>query len=316
MDILIIKKKLTNRTFKEALAGYLFAFPAILGFLILTLYPMLASLFYSFNKINLKGTMRWIGFDNYINMFTDPTSEFKKSLLITVIYAVINVMLVMGWCLAVSLLLNRSFMGCNLLRAIFYLPAVIPMLATSILWKVILQNQAQGGLINQLLMFANLETKEWLLDTRLIFVTLFIMSIWTCGGTIIVFLATLQDVPEEQLESVELDGGNAWHKFKAVTLPTIEPVIFLQMLTCMITSIQVFTQSVALSSNGAPDRMTYFINVMIYDHAFRIPGARGLAAAEAWVVFLVILVFTGLLFMLQNRFDPNNTTKAGRRSIR
>lgn len=313
MNAIHASGKFKSRRYKEYLAGYLFAAPAIIGFLVLTLYPMLASLFYSFNKINLQGQMQWVGMQNFIYMFTDPASEFKKSMLITVLYAVINVALIIGWCLVIALLLNREFTGRNLLRAIFYLPAVIPVLATSILWKVIMQNQAQGGLLNQLLMAAGMETAEWLTDTRLIFVTLFAMSIWTCGGTIIVFLATLQDVPTEQLESVSIDGGNAWHKFVAVTLPTIEPVVFFQLLICMMTSIQIFTQSVALSSNGAPDRMTYFINVMIYDDAFKKIGTRGLAAAEAWAVFLVILALTGLLFWAQSRLNPDHESNRRRK---
>ncbi len=305
--MIIFQSKLShhNRRYREYAAGYLFAGPAILGFVLLTLYPMLASLFYSFSKVSLQGNLQWIGLDNFLYMFTDPGSEFKKSMAITILYAVVNVLLIIGWCLLIALLLNREFAGRNLLRAVFYLPSVIPILATSILWKIILQNQAQGGLLNQLLLASGFETKEWLTDTKLIFVTLFIMGIWTCGGTIVVFLATLQDVPEEQLESVAIDGGNAWHKFIAVTLPTIEPVVFFQFLICMMTSIQIFTQSVALSSNGAPDRMTYFINVMIYDHAFKRVGLKGLAAAEAWMVFLVILVLTGLLFLLQSRFSPD-----------
>lgn len=313
MSVSKLKPKCGRRLLKEYIAGYLFAAPAIVGFLVLTLYPMLASLFYSFNKVSLQGKMEWVGLDNFSYMFTDHSSEFNKSMTITLVFAIINVILIIVWCLAISLMLNRNFAGKNLLRAAFYLPCVIPVLATSILWKVILQNQAQGGLLNQLLMATGFETKEWLMDSKLIFVTLFIMSIWTCGGTIIVFLATLQDVPEEQLESVEMDGGNAWHKFKAVTFPTIEPVVFFQLLICMMTSIQIFTQSVALSSNGAPDRMTYFINVMIYDHAFKKIGTKGLAAAEAWIVFLVILVLTGLLFFLQSRLSPGKEDKVQRR---
>ncbi len=311
-----LRIKHSKRLRKEYLAGYLFASPAIIGFIALTLYPMLASLYYSFNKIGLQGDIQWIGLDNFIFMLTDPTSEFKKSIAVTLIYAGINVVLVIGWCLGISLLLNRDFYGRNTLRAIFYLPSVIPVLATAILWKVILQNQAQGGLVNQLLLALNMETVEWLTDTKMIFVTLFIMSLWTCGGTIVVFLATLQDVPEELLESVAIDGGNAWHKFRAVVFPTIEPVLFFQSLICMMTSVQIFTQSVALSSNGGPNRMTYFINVMIYDHAFKKVGSRGLASAEAWAVFIVILLLTAVMFMLQSFFSPHREKRIYRRRVK
>ena len=300
---------------KEYLAGYLFASPAIIGFVVLTLYPMFSSLFFSFNKIDLMGNGKWVGFENYIGMFTDPDADFRKSITVTLIYAAVNVILIILFCLLVALLLNRNFRGRNFLRAVFFLPSVIPMLATAIIWKVILQNQAQGGLLNQMLMGMGIQTKEWLTDTKLIFVSLLLMSLWTCGGTIVVFLATLQDVSEEQIEAVEIDGGNAWHKFKVVTFPTIEPVIFFQLLICMMTSVQIFTQSVALSPNGAPDRMTYFINVMIYDHAFVQIGTRGLACAEAWAVFVIIMILTGLLFLLHNRISPESDNIPRRKRV-
>jgi len=321
MESVKLVHKFRSRRYKEYAAGYLFASPAIIGFLVLTLYPMLASLYYSFNNVELSGKMEWVGFENFLYLFRDSGSEFGKSITVTLVYTAVNVILVIGWCLAISLLLNREYTGRNFLRLVFYLPSVIPMLATSILWKIILQNQAQGGLLNQLLMALGLETKEWLMDSRLIFVSLFMMSLWTCGGTIVVFLATLQDVPEELLESVAIEGGNAWHKFRAVVFPTIEPVLFFQALMCMITSVQIFTQSVALSSNGSPDRMTYFINVMIYDHAFKRAGTRGLAAAEAWLVFIAILAVTGLLFLAQSRIqsrvgpESNHNPRHRRKSI-
>lgn len=295
-----------SRTRREGLTGYLFASPAIIGFLLLTLYPMAASLFYSFNKIGLKGDMEWVGMQNFIRIFTDPGIGFYKSMRVTMIYAFINTFLIILFCLAVALLLNRRFLLRNLLRAIFYLPAVIPMISTAILWKLLLQNAAGGGLINQFIMkVLHLPQLDFLTDARLVFVTLFAMGLWTCGGTIVVLLATLQDVSRDLLEAVDLDGGNAWHKFRYITYPTIRPVLFFQLIMCMITSVQVFAQSMVLSSNGAPNRMTYFINIMIYDHSFKQVGMKGIAAAEAWAVFLVILIITGVLFYFQGALRPS-----------
>lgn len=301
------------RKYREALTGYLFAAPAILGFLILTLYPMLASLKFSFHKIDAIGTKKFIGFDNYKYMLFDNSSEFLKSLQVTLFYTIINVILVVLYCLIIALLLNRNFRGRNILRAIFYLPCVIPMLSTTILWKLMMQNQAQGGLINQLLMYLNKTPQEWLTDKGLIFIVLFAMSVWTCGGTIVVFLATLQDVPRELLEAARVDGANAWHQFKEITYQTIKPVLFFQGIMCMVTSIQIFTQSVALSANGGPDRMTYFINVMIYQHSFKDVGLRGLASAEAWAVFIVTLVLTLLLFSFSGMFGKDDDASKNRR---
>lgn len=304
-----VKKPAKGAT-KEAVAGYLFAAPAIIGFLVLTLYPMLASLFYSFHKITVMSggqVMEWIGLDNFRYIFSNPSSEFKKSITVTLIYAFINVALVIAFCLLVALLLNRKFLGRNMLRAVFFLPSVIPMLATTIVWQMLLQNQAKGGLVNWLLLQLGIAPLDFLTDPVRIFETLFIMSLWTCGGTIVVFIATLQDVPGELLEAIEMDGGNAWHKFQKVTYPTIKPVLFFQLIMCMMTSIQIYTQSVVLSRNGAPDRMTYFINVMIYDHSFVQVGMRGLASAEAWVVFLITLVITVILFYFQGALKKDDS---------
>lgn len=286
----------SKRIRKEAITGYLFAAPAIIGFLLLTIYPMLESLRYSFHKIDGKGQLTFIGFDNYKYIFFNPSSEFIKSLQVTLFYTIVNVILVILYCLSIALLLNRNFRGRNLLRAIFYLPCVIPMLSTTILWKLLMQNQAQGGLINQLLLYIGGAPQEWLSDKRLIFVVLFTMSLWTCGGTIVVFLATLQDVPRELIEAAKMDGANSWHQFKQVTYPSIKPVLFFQGIMCMVTSIQIFTQSVALSSNGGPDRMTYFLNVMIYQHSFKDVGLKGLASAEAWIVFIITSTLALIIF--------------------
>ena len=297
---------------KEALAGYAFASPAILGVLILTLYPMLASLYYSFNRVASNGKMEWLGLENYRYALTNPASEFPKAIEVTLFYTGVNVVLVILFCLLVALMLNRRFHGRNLLRGVFFLPSVMPTLSVAILWKMLVQNQAKGGLINWWLITSGFSTVDFL-NTESIFITLFTMSLWTCGGTIVVLLATLQDVPPDQLEAVSIDGGNAWHKFAKVTYPTIKPVLFFQLIMCVMTSVQVYTQSVAFSRNGAPNRLTYFINVMIYDHSFIQADQRGLASAEAWLVFLIIVAITGVLFHFQGALGRDDRDSAGRR---
>lgn len=315
-------EKRFSRHTKEAVIGYLFAAPAILGFLLLTLYPMLASLYYSFNDIiTAQGatTYQWVGLQNYKNILTDPIVgvDFRKSLSVTLFYAVVNVVLVILFCLACALLLNRKFRGRNLLRGLYFLPSVIPMVATGIVWKMLLQNQAQGGLVNWFLLKLMKVHPVDFINSPEIFTTLFLMSLWTCGGTTVVLIAALQDVPKDQLESIEIDGGNAWHKFVKVTFPTIKPILFFQMIMCMMTSIQIYTQSVVFSRNGSPDHLTYFINVMIYDRAFVQNNMRGQAAAEAWMVFLVILAITLVLFSAEGVFhkdDSAGTARARKRA--
>lgn len=304
------KRKLMRPAVKEGITGYLFAAPAIVGFLVLTLYPMLASLYYSFNDIKMTDsvtTMTWVGFGNYIEAFTNPSLDFQKSIIVTLLYAFINVILVIVFCLIVALLLNRKFRGRNLLRALFFLPSVIPVVASGLVWKMLMQNQAQGGLVNWFfLKILNISPVDFI-NSPMIYVTLFLMSLWTCGGTTVVLIATLQDVPKDQLESIEIDGGNAWHKFIKVTYPTIKPVLFFQMIMCMMTSLQVYAQSLVFSKTGAPDHLTYFLNIAITQLAFKESNQRGIAAAEAWVVFLIILVITGIMFYFQGALKKDDS---------
>lgn len=277
----------------ETKAGYLFAAPGILGFLIFTAGPMFVSLYYSFTKFSVLQSPEWIGMDNYVNMFTSPSSLFLKSLKVTLIYAGINAVLVMIFSVLTALLLNRNFRGRGVLRAIYFLPSVVPVVATTVIWNWILDYR--NGLINQVLRMFGIGSLNWLMDEKLIFVSLFVMSLWTCGGSIVIMIAALQDVPSSLLEAVEVDGGNAWHRFKYAAFPSISPVVFFQLVMCLVNSLQIYAQSIMLSDNGSPDRMTYFMNVMVYDHAFK-QLKMGLARAESWGMFLVIIVITGILF--------------------
>lgn len=277
----------------ETKAGYLFAAHGILGFLIFTAGPMFVSLYYSFTKFSVLQSPEWIGMDNYVNMFTSPSALFLKSLKVTLIYAGINAVLVMIFSVLTALLLNRNFRGRGVLRAIYFLPSVVPVVATTVIWNWILDYR--NGLINQVLRMFGIGSLNWLMDEKLIFVSLFVMSLWTCGGSIVIMIAALQDVPSSLLEAVEVDGGNAWHRFKYAAFPSISPVVFFQLVMCLVNSLQIYAQSIMLSDNGSPDRMTYFMNVMVYDHAFK-QLKMGLASAESWGMFLVIIVITGILF--------------------
>lgn len=282
------KKKIT-----ENQAGYLFAAPGILGFLLFTAGPMIASLFYSFTEFSVLSRPKWAGLQNYINMLTSPSSLFLKSMRVTLVYAGMNAALVMLFSLGAALLLNRDFKARGILRAVCFLPSVVPVVATTVVWNWILDYR--NGLMNQLLNSLGLGSQNWLMDERLIFVSLFGISLWTCGGSVVIMLATLQDVPRNLREAVEMDGGNAWHRFRYATFPSISPVVFFQLVMCLVNSLQIYAQSIMLSDNGSPNRMTYFMNVMVYDHAFK-QLKMGLACAESWGMFLVVLLITAVLF--------------------
>ena len=150
--------------------------------------------------------------------------------------------------------------------------------------------------MNQFFKAIGIGSLNWLMDENLIFISLFAISLWTCGGSIVIMIATLQDVPRSLQEAVQVDGGNAWVRFWHASFPTISPVVFFQLIMCIVNSLQIYAQSIMLSDNGSPTRMTYFMNVMVYDHAFK-QMKMGLASAESWGMFLVMLVITGILFI-------------------
>lgn len=271
----------------------MFAAPGILGFLIFTAGPMVASLYYSFTEFSVLSSPKWVGLQNYSNMLTGASSLFLKSLKVTLLYAGMNTLLILLFSILTALLLNRDFKGRGVLRGIYFLPSVVPIVATTVIWNWILDYR--NGLVNQVLHMLGAGSRNWLMDEKLIFLSLFAISLWTCGGSIVIMLATLQDVPGSLVEAVKVDGGNAWHRFCYAVFPSISPVVFFQLLMCLVNSLQIYAQSIMLSDNGSPNRMTYFMNVMVYDHAFK-QLKMGLASAEGWGMFLVIIVITAVLF--------------------
>lgn len=297
------KDRKRKKQMSENKVGYLFAAPGILGFLIFTAGPMLISLYYSFTEFSVLAKPKWNGLQNYITMLTSPSSLFLKSLSVTLIYAGLNAVLTMVFSIAVALLLNRSFKGRGILRALYFLPSVIPIVASTVVWNWILDYR--NGLINQLLRMMHLGSLNWLMDNKLIFVSLLAISLWTCGGSIVIMIATLQDVPRSLIEAVEVDGGNAVDRFRYAVFPSISPVVFFQLVMCLVNSLQIYAQSIMLSDNGSPNRMTYFMNVMIYDHAFK-QLKMGLACAESWGTFVVVLLITGILFFTKRYWVNEN----------
>ena len=297
------KDRKRKKQISEGKAGYLFAAPGILGFLIFTAGPMLISLYYSFTEFSVLTKPKWNGLQNYITMLTSPSSLFLKSLSVTLIYAGLNAVLTMIFSIAVALLLNRSFRGRGILRALYFLPSVIPIVASTVVWNWILDYR--NGLMNQLLRMMHLGSLNWLMDNKLIFVSLLAISLWTCGGSIVIMIATLQDVPRSLIEAVEVDGGNAVDRFRYAVFPSISPVVFFQRVMCLVNSLQIYAQSIMLSDNGSPNRMTYFMNVMIYDHAFK-QLKMGLACAESWGMFVVVLLITAILFVTKRYWVHEN----------
>jgi multiple sugar transport system permease protein len=267
--------------------GLAFISPWIAGFLLLTVYPICASIFYSFCDYDVLSTPVWVGTMNYRDMVTD--SAFWKSLYNTLYYAVFSMPLVLVVALLVAVLLNQSIKGRPVFRAVYFLPSLIPLVAASMCWLWILNGNL--GLLNYFLHWFHIQGPQWLADEKWTKPSLILMAVWGCGNTIVIYLAALQDVPRSLYESAEIDGGNAWVKFRHITVPMISPVIYFNLIMGIIGSLQVFVQAYVMFGGGGPNRSVLFYTVYLYNNAFDY-HQMGYACAMAWILFLIILFLT------------------------
>lgn len=282
---------------REAVAGYLFILPSIIGFLIFVLYPLGAAAYYALTEWNGATAPKFIGLENFRYLFTQDPS-FWPSLRATGLFVLLSVPsgLLLGLLLAV--LVNRSLPGIRLFRTIMYLPVVLPAVASLTLWKFIYN--PDFGLANQALTAFGLPTSLWLGDPNFAVPALVIIGLWGVGASMVIFLAGLQAVPKELYEAARLDGASGGQLFRHITVPMMSPIIFLQLITGAIAALQAFTQP-QLLTKGGPDLATNFLMYDIYVNAFQ-NQQFGLATAQAWVLFAFIIVATVLTFRVSSAF--------------
>lgn len=276
--------------FREAIEGYICISPWVLGFLLFTAGPIVASLYFSFGSYNMM-SFRWTGFANYERLFFKD-QDFTLSLYNTVYYTVFSVPLRLIVALFIALLLNLNMRGMHVLRTVYYLPSITPAVAASVLWMWLFN--PQYGLINALLAAVGLPTPGWLGDPAWAKPAFVLMSLWGIGGPMVIFLAGLQGIPEELYEAALVDGANQWHQFWSITVPMLSPTIFFNLIMGVIGSFQVFTQAYIMTGGG-PLKATLFYVLLLFRHAFEY-FQMGYAAAQAWVLFVIILVLTALQF--------------------
>lgn len=276
---------------KQVIAAYIFILPAILGLLLFTGLPMAYSLYLSFTDWNVLSTAQWVGWDNYIKIFTNDMF-FYNSLKVTSFFTIGNVVLATVCSFGIALLLNMKIRGRPMFRAIFYMPSVVPAIATSMIW--IWMFDFDFGLINHMLGWVGIPKQLWINGPDTALFSLIIVSVWASGNTIVIFLAGLQDVPRYQLESVEIDGGNYWHKLTAIIIPMMTPIIFFNVIMGLIHSFTTFTYAFAMTEGG-PANSTLFYVYLIYREAFE-RQHMGYASALAWILFIIISVITILFF--------------------
>ncbi len=302
--------RMTERR-REAIMAYVLISPWIIGFLAFMLGPMLTSLGLSLYETDML-TTKFIGLKNYTTLFsTDVTrSLFWVALYNTAYYVFLSIPLTMSVGFLIALLLNQSISGQSFYRVIYYLPAVIPGIAVSLLWLWLLH--PEFGLINWFLSLIGIEGPRWLFDRKTAKLALVIMSVWGAGGNMLVFLAGLQGIPTQLYEAATIDGAGVWRRFVHITLPMISPTLFFLVVTNIIWSFQVFT-NVYVMTQGGPSNSTLMYVLYLYNLAFR-QFRMGFASALAWVFFIIIMLLTVLIFKSSGAWVYYEAEIGGRRS--
>lgn len=280
---------------RDAIAPYLFLAPWLLGFVGVTLGPMIASLYLSLTDYNLFSTPQFIGFDNYIRMFTaDP--KFWISVRVTLIYVVTSVPLQLGIALALAVLLNRGLRGLPFYRSMFYIPSLIGgSVAIAVLWRQMFGND---GLVNQILGFFGIEHGSWLGDPSTSLWVLVLLNGWAFGSPMVIFLAALRQVPSFLYEAAAMDGAGPIRRFWSITVPMITPVLFFNLVLQLVNAFQAFTPAFVVSSGtGGPINSTLFYTLYLYQRGFT-NFEMGYASAMAWVLVITVGAVTALNFRL------------------
>jgi multiple sugar transport system permease protein len=292
-----------QREWKKTLLGLAFISPWLLGFFWLTLYPLVASLYYGFTEYAILTAPKWVGLENFITMFTKD-KLFWTSVVNTLYFVAISVPLGTLLSILLALLLNAKVRGMSIYRTIYYFPTVVPVIAGVMLWAWILNPQV--GPLNFLLGLLHIPGPGWLADPHWSKPALIILSLWGLGGATVIYLAGLQDIPVHLYEAADLDGANGLQKILFVTIPLLTPVILFNVIMGLIGGFQYFAQAflggaIGAGGMGAPMNSTLFYNLYLYRNAFGY-FQMGYASAMAWVLLVFVLLLTLLIFKLTGRF--------------
>ncbi len=274
-------------------AGYLFLLPWLIGLVVIVLGPMIASLYLSFTSYNLIQAPEWIGFENYARMLEDP--RLHNSLRVTFIYVFVSTPLQLALALGIAMLLNEGMKGLAIYRSIFYLPSMLgSSVAIAVLWR---QMFGTEGLVNQVLRLLGIDaTTGWISDPQYALSTIILLHVWTFGSPMVIFLAGLRQIPGMYYEAAAVDGATWWTQFTKITLPLLSPIIFFNLVLQIIGAFQAFTQAFVVSGGtGGPSDSTMFYTLYLYQRGFG-QFQMGYAAAMAWLLVVIIAVFTAINF--------------------
>ena len=283
----IRRSRYTRRDYQ----AYLYIAPWLIGLLVLQMYPFIMSLIYSFCNYQLGTSPVFTGLSNYQRLFTRD-QDFIRSLRATGVFTLVVVPGKLILSLAVAMFLNRDLKGMNLSRTIYYIPSLFGgSVAVAVLWRILFQD---NGIVNAYLNLLGIGTIQFWGDPRYALGTICSLEIWQFGSSMVMFLASLKQVPASLYEAASIDGANAWHKFWNITIPQISPIIFFNLIMQTIQALQNFT-SASVITNGGPLKSTYVMGLKLYKEAFT-NFKMGYASAISWVMFLIIMVVTLLLF--------------------
>ena len=279
------------------LMGVLFASPWIIGFLLLQVVPLIQSLYYSFTRYDLLTDPIWIGARNYTLLLTSD-EDFRIVMRNTIWWVVISSPLGVISAFLMALLLNTNIVARSAFRSVFFCPSIVPTVVVAFVWQFLLN--VQYGAINGMLQDWGLPVIPFLSNPSLVKPSLVLIHMWAQGGAMVIFLATLQDVPRSLYEAAVVDGANAWHRLWNVTLPMVSPVILFNLVLALIGGFQNFTLP-WLMTQGGPLKATEFFAIFLYRNAFQYL-LMGKASALAWFLFVIIVLFTIFLFRASGRF--------------
>lgn len=282
---------------RESITGYLFFLPALIGLVFLLAIPIIFSLYISFTDYNMYNEFNWVGLRNYRNLFNDRL--FFRSLWNTIYYVALSVPINTAVGIFLALLLNNDkIKGLKFFRTTFYLPTVVSGVAVALLWQWVLD--PNFGLINNALNYIGIQGPGWLTSTVWSKPSIILMNAWAVGGTMIIYLAGLQGIPESLYESATIDGAGPIRKFINITLPMLSPTIFFNVIMGVISGFQVFMQAYIMT-DGGPNNSTLFYAFYLYNKAFR-DLQMGSASAMGWILLVITLALTLVIFKFSSSF--------------
>ncbi|OBZ12796.1 carbohydrate ABC transporter permease [Bacillus sp. FJAT-26390] len=279
------------RKWSKQYVGLLYILPWLVGFLVFQLYPFGASFVYSFTDYSITNKPSFVGADNYVDMFTKD-SNFYQSMITTLVYVFFSVPMKLVFALLVAIVLNVSIRGVNTYRTLFYLPSILGgSVAVSILWRFLFMKE---GFVNGLLAKLHVPPVDWLGSPNIALFSLSLLAVWQFGSSMVLFLAGLKQIPNELYEAGRVDGASKVRMFFMITVPLLTPIIFFNIIMQLVNAFQDFTSAFVIT-NGGPMNSTYLFALKLYDEGFKF-FKMGYASALSWVLFLVILAVTLIIF--------------------